>query len=351
MKQQEHNTSAARALLKLAVMTRGMPLLLRHASAAGLTFLFLLLRLKLGHAPNYPFLLFLPAVALSAVLFNRGSGITATMLSAFLVWWFFMQDPETSAQRLENRFALATFVAVGILLSAFIEVMHALIVRLTSAHEEALAMNARLVASEQEKDLMLEELAHRTKNDLQTLNSLLRLQARSIEEGNAKSALMAAADRTNVVARMHDRLRRRNRAPVIDLARFLEDICDDIRKAHFEMRPIGLRTYLTPVIVDARRAASVGLILNELVTNALKYAFPDDRAGTITVRLGCNESMIELSVSDNGVGIDSSAPRGTGVGQRLVRALTQQLDGVFSTDSAPGTGTTCRFAIPLAEET
>jgi two-component sensor histidine kinase len=350
MKSQEHNTSAARAILKLAMLTREMPLLLRHACAAGLTFAFLLLRLKLGNAPGYPFLLFLPAVAISAAFFNRGSGITATMFSAFLVWWFFMQGAETSAQRLEDRLALATFIAVGILLSAFIEIMHSLIVRLSTAHEEALAMNARLIASEQEKDLMLEELAHRTKNDLQTLNSLLRLQARSVDEGDAKSALMAAADRTNVVARMHDRLRRRNRAPVIDLARFLEDICDDIRKAHFEMRPIGLRTHLTPVIVDARRAASVGLILNELVTNALKYAFPDDRAGTIIVRLGCNGSMIELTISDNGIGFDSATPRGTGVGQRLVRALTQQLDGIFSTESTPGIGTTCRFAIPLSEE-
>jgi two-component sensor histidine kinase len=322
MKTQEQNTSAGRAFLKLAMLTREMPLLLRHACAAGVTFLFLLLRLKMGGATTYPFLLFLPAVAISAILFNRGSGITSTMLSAFLVWWFFMQGAETPAQRLENRLALTTFVAVGILLSAFIEIMHALIVRLSTAHEEALAMNARLIASEQEKDLLLEELAHRTKNDLQTLNSLLRLQARNIDEGDAKLALMAAADRTNVVARMHDRLRRRNRAPVIDLAKFLEDICDDIRKAHFEMRPIGLRTYLTPVIVDARRAASVGLILNELVTNALKYAFPNDRAGMINVRLGCDGAMIELIVNDNGVGFDSETPRGTCVGQRLVRALT-----------------------------
>ena len=350
MKQSENNTSAARAILKLAVMTREMPVLLRHACSVGVTFLFLLLRLKLGNAANYPFLLFLPAIAISAALFNRGSGITATLFSAFFAWWFLIPLADTSAQRIDSRLAIATFIAVGILLSAFIEIMHSLIVRLSAAHEEALAMNARLVASEQEKDLMLEELAHRTKNDLQTLNSLLRLQARAVDEGDAKAALMAAADRTNVVARMHDRLRRRNRAPVIDLARFLEDICDDIRKAHFEMRPIGLRTHLTPVIVDARRAASVGLILNELLTNALKYAFPDDRAGTITVRLGCNGSMIELTVSDNGVGFDSDAPRGTGVGQRLVRALTQQLDGVFSTDSATGIGTTCRFAIPLSDE-
>jgi len=351
MKNYEQHTSAARAFLKLANMTREMPLLLRHSCAAGLTLISLFLRLKIGGGTNFPFLLFLPAIALSAMLFNRGSGITATLLSAVLTWWYLLPPHDTAPQRLDFRLAIVIFIFVGLSLSAFIEMMHALIMRLSAAHEEALAMNARLIASEQEKDLLLEELAHRTKNDLQTLNSLLRLQARSIDEGDAKYALMAAADRTNVVARMHDRLRRRNRAPVIDLAKFLEDICDDIRKAHFEMRPIGLRTYLTPVIVDARRAASVGLILNELVTNALKYAFPDDRAGMINVRLSCDGAMIELTVSDNGVGFESDTPRGTGVGQRLVRALTQQLDGVFSTESAPGIGTTCRFAIPLSDET
>jgi two-component sensor histidine kinase len=111
----------------------------------------------------------------------------------------------------------------------------------------------------------------------------------------------------------------------------------------FELRPLSLQVDVDTVELDSSRAVSLGLIVNELVTNALKYAFPDGREGDITVSLKVEKDQLRLTVWDNGVGIGASSQESTG--QRLVRALAKQLGGQ-ATWSTREVGTRVEVSFP-----
>jgi two-component sensor histidine kinase len=153
-----------------------------------------------------------------------------------------------------------------------------------------------------------------------------------------------------VLGRVHDRLTHGDGAAVVDLKTFLGDLCNDLRTSLAGLRPVAVRVELESHVRPMEQAVPLGLILNELLTNALKYAFPGEREGTISVRLErCGDELC-LVVADDGVGLASTDGGGggapAGMGQRLVRSLTQQLGGRVSIDSRPGEGTRCTVHVP-----
>ena len=269
------------------------------------------LRLMAGeHLQNFTMLFFFPAIFLSALVFDRGSGFFATLLSAGLAAYFFI-PPIGSFGVGEDLVPFLLFVLIASALAGAVEALrHAL---------------DKVASAEREKDLLLHELAHRTKNDFMTIASILRLQAQGQPE-EIRTVLSAAADRVHVVAGAHEQLHRREEYAIVNTRDYLEKLCDGLGALLRGVRPVEVRVAADPVEMNVASAVPMGLIVNELVTNAMKYAFPGERAGTIEVGFHMVESdTAEIVVRDDGIGCPEAAREG--LGSRLVRLLAQQMKG------------------------
>jgi len=195
----------------------------------------------------------------------------------------------------------------------------------------------------------LAESVHRARNDLQAVVSMLRLQARAVTEPAAREALHDAVNRIQALAHLNARLDSRGKGAksVIDGMTLFEGLGTDIRSMHFGQRPIELIVKAQPRPIPTIQAKPLGLILNELMLNALKYAFPEDRSGEVKIEFAGRRSVYILSVNDNGVGIDITAPpRGTGIGMRMVKALVMQVGGSFNIGPGARGGTECIMQWP-----
>ncbi len=252
--------------------------------------------------------------------------------------------------------AIGVYFLTGTATAVLIESLHRAFHDLWSAHgqlrhshDDLTRSHAAVAASEHEKDLLLDELSHRIKNDLTVITSLIQLQARSLKDDIAKAALNSAVDRIRVLGNVHTRLGRRASEVVVDSSTFLTGLCEDLQTALTGVRPVALRVRAQNHAISHSRAVAVGLVANELITNAIKYAFPDDREGTIQVTFDRQGDEFCLVVEDDGAGITAGEgrPHG-GVGQRLVRALTLQLGGRFEA-SPRAPGTRCVMQFPVKE--
>jgi two-component sensor histidine kinase len=309
----------------------------------------------------YPYLPFLLAVLLAGSVFDQGSGYVAVGLSALFAAWLFLPPvgyPDVHEGR--DGVPLALFVAAGTITAAVMEALHRALVREKRARAE-------LVRSERQRRLLLSEFRHRTRNDLQSLAALLLLRARSAPSQAAADGLREAAEHARALARAHAWLAHGDAGDDQDPARvdtkeFVEGFCRDLGIALFggELRPVALIATAEAHTLDSERAVHLGLALNELVTNALKYAFPDDGAGTVRVRFAREGESYVLSVWDDGVGMpaDEAPPRtekrplaaGTGLGTRLLQGLAAQLRGTLSRGAAGnGAGTSAELRFPVAE--
>jgi two-component system, sensor histidine kinase PdtaS len=326
--------------------TRGWPVWARYLCTAGIVLAALAVRLALQPVlPGYQFLLFFAAIITCAVLFDRGSGIVAVLLSAGLAA-FFLIEPEWSFEIEETRhvYGLSLFIAIGLATAGIIEALHTAVKELADANE-------RLAAADREKDLLLSEASHRMRNDLAIMASLFQVQQRNVQDETARAALAGMVDRLHVLGRVHERLRRSEETAVVNAQGFIDELCEDLRAALIGLRPIVLRVEAERHLLPQERAVAVGLVINELLTNALKYAFPDERAGNVTVRFRRDGEAFVLEVHDDGVGIATDRlAANAGLGQRLVKAMVAQLGGTYTIapdEGAPGTRATVRFpAVP-----
>jgi two-component sensor histidine kinase len=268
---------------------------------------------------DFPFLLFFPAIILSAVLFNRGSGLVATVLSAVLSAYFFLEPIGSFAIRDPGQFlGWCVFVVIGIAITLIIEAEHLAYRQLDEAHAQLKRAHEATKASEADKAELLVEANHRIMNNPHTAISLLHLQARSAKEPTREDFL-TAAERVSVMAKVQRRLVRSEGADWADSRSFIEELCRDLETALISFRPISLDVKAESHPIPLSQAVSIGLIINELLVNALKYAFPDDRDGRVFVTFTRTGDEYCLAVSDNGVGIpaardSTSSPLSTGLG-------------------------------------
>jgi two-component system, sensor histidine kinase PdtaS len=345
-----------RNIFRYTRQSRHFPTWARYALTTLIVLVAFGMRYFLWHSlTGYPYLLFFPAVILVATLFDHGTGIYAVALSVLLAIYFFA-DPVGSFTLSNSDDVVATivFLITGVATAILIEALHRAFHdlweshrELKQAHEELARAHTEVAASEHEKDLLLDELTHRIKNDLTVVISLIQLQARSLKDETAKAALNSAVDRIRVLGNVHTRLSRKAHEVVVDTANFISGLCDDLRAALTGVRPVALRTQAESHPISHSRAVAVGLVANELITNAIKYAFPGEREGTIVVDFHRSSDEFCLIVEDDGVGAGDGDPMPSGgIGQRLVRALTLQLGGRFeATPRAPGTRCVMHFPV------
>lgn len=201
-----------------------------------------------------------------------------------------------------------------------------------------------------EKELLVREVHHRVKNNLSVVSSLLRLQLAGVEEGgDPVGALAASAERIHAMASVHQQIYETGRFSDLDLADYVESLVPELQASYDPRQRIRVSVDTESVIVDVGVAVPCGIIINELVTNALKHAFPDGAAGLVTVQVRCEESgWFRLGVADDGIGfdLDSYDERSATLGITLVRTLASQLRGELTADGTGGTSIELRIPPP-----
>jgi two-component sensor histidine kinase len=212
------------------------------------------------------------------------------------------------------------------------------------AEAEVHASRDRFAALAAEREVLLREVNHRVGNSLQIIASLLHLQANSASRDDVKAALTNAMGRVAAVAQVHRRLYTSHDLKSVLLNQYLEALLEDLRRSAESNRMSRLTLKAEAIEIDPDRAVAIGIIVNELVMNAVKYAYPDG-AGPIHVELKLRGDDILLSIADDGVGLDDNAdPRGTGMGQRIVTAMAAKLEATVERDPGhSGTRIVVRF--------
>ena len=202
-----------------------------------------------------------------------------------------------------------------------------------------------------EAEMALAEAIHRARNDLQSVVSMLRLQARVETNANVRAALYAAEIRVAALASLNSRLDAASDGTngIIDTKSFICGLVQDLQTIYFEKRSISLNVDVEAHGLLAIHGKPLGLILNELVVNAMKYAFPNGRRGILSVSLRRGENEYVLAVIDDGIGIVLAAPaKGTGLGTLLTRALALQIGGQFTIGQGGRGGTECYLRWPAS---
>lgn len=199
-----------------------------------------------------------------------------------------------------------------------------------------------------EKEALLKEVHHRVKNNLQVIASLLRLEAGRRDEAATVAALREMQGRIRSMALLHETLYRSGNFAGVELASYLRQLATQLFRAQNDRGgAVALRLELEPATLEIDRAIPCGLIVNELLTNCLKHAFPEARAGEICVRLrAAPEARLELGVGDTGVGLPADWDRrdARSLGLKLVEDLARQLGGVMTVRTGPGTDIAISFA-------
>jgi two-component sensor histidine kinase len=174
----------------------------------------------------------------------------------------------------------------------------------------------------------------------------LHLQASSAVDDGVKAALTNAMGRVAAVAQVHRRLYTSHDLKGVMLDQYLEALLEDLRRSAEGEKLTQLTLQADPIEIDPDRAVAVGIIVNELVINAVKYAYPDG-SGPIHVQLACCGDEIQLSVADQGIGLgDSPAPGSTGMGRRIVEAMATKLGASIRPDR-DHSGTRVVLSLPL----
>ncbi len=197
--------------------------------------------------------------------------------------------------------------------------------------------NVLLDKKNAENELLLREIHHRVKNNLEVVSSLLALQSAQISDPNTKEAITEGQNRVNSIGIVHQKLYQGTNLGAVDMKDYFLNLSESVLDSFGAEQRIDLELAMENMNLDIDTAVPLGLIVNELLTNCIKYAFPKGKQGTIVIKLHKQENnILHLEVADNGVG-KSGVTHGTGFGGQLVSLLTQQLNGTMTEKSKNGT--------------
>lgn len=214
--------------------------------------------------------------------------------------------------------------------------------------QELQTINAQLEASLHEKEVLLKEIHHRVKNNLQVICSLLSLQSDELQDPYTRQQFEDSQHRIRSMALVHETLYQTMDLARIDFAHYVRTLTTQLIGAYDTLAGrVTLTTQLDEILLEIDQAIPCGLLLNELVTNCLKHAFPDGRAGEIHIELHADaHAQVTLRVSDTGIGlpqaVDFHNPRSLGL--QLITTLTEQLEGAITVKR--GGGTTIEVIFP-----
>lgn len=276
--------------------------------------------------------LLLPGIFLAGLMFDRGTVLYATALGTLFAYFSTRQ----LASDVQILTAVTLFAVTGFIVGV---VAHALRLEKEKAQR-----------AQDAKTLLLMELAHRTKNNLAMLSAMMRLQAR--DGATAPQALHDMANRIQVMSHVYDHLTIRTDRKVVDAKEYLTEICQKLSETISGTRPVSIKVDADELYIHSEQAVPIAIIVNELVTNSLKHAFPEGRPGVIQVSLRAADEVV-VSVVDNGVGAGGSQETGgsqeEGIGSRITALLAQQLGGTIARDNL-GSGSSVTLRMPRPRE-
>ena len=192
--------------------------------------------------------------------------------------------------------------------------------------------------------MLVHEVDHRVKNNIQMISALLAMQARTLKDPQAREALSSMLQRVESIGTVHRRLYQSKDVQVFDLADFVRDIAHELLKASGR-EDVNLSLDLATVKVPSQQASPIALMLNELVMNALKHAFPAGRAGNLIIDIRQQDDDLHAIISDDGVGMPIARER-SGFGSRLIKTLARQLQAeVVWLPGQPGTIVDIKFPL------
>ena len=201
-------------------------------------------------------------------------------------------------------------------------------------------LTQQLQTSLKEKEVLIKEIHHRVKNNLQIVYSLLRLQYRQTKDPQVMGILIESQNRIKSIALIHEKLYRSEDLAKINFAQYIPSLVSHLFSSYkIDSNTITLENSIEPIFLDIDRAIPCGMVVNELVSNALKYAFPHDYEGKININMYANDSSeITLIIKDNGIGIppDFDLEQSESLGLQLVQDFIAQLEGTIELDRSQG---------------
>jgi two-component sensor histidine kinase len=280
-----------------------------------------------------PYSLTFPAVMIATLFAGGRSGVVAVLVCQLLVWYFVLPPQRSFAINFPEAISLsistlALLVTVWVV-AAYRQAMR----RLSNEKEQRLELLA----------LALREVDHRTKNNFQVAAALLLTQANAQQDALLSDELRRAANRLMSIAEVHANLALSSSdLSTVLLHDYLRELCDRVRDAMLPVT-VNFEFAAEPVGLPARVAVNVGLIVNECLTNAAKYAFPE-QTGTLKVTLKADDRQAIIAIEDDGPGMSATA---MGMGSRLISMLTRPIGAEFERHGE--LGTSCILRVPLEQ--
>lgn len=224
-------------------------------------------------------------------------------------------------------------------------------VAIRQQHNQTLTRtNADLERKNADIQMLLREVHHRVKNNLQLVSSLLRLQARKVDDPASRDVLRTSQARIQAMSTLHEQLYQGDIVRRVDIRHYLDQLCQTLARTYATNDvPVDLRLAIEPTEMDIDTAIPIGLITNELITNSFKYAFPQQANRQIDVQLKTDATHFHFTVADNGQGLalegGSPAPTQHGFGLELVASLVEKINGIIQ--YTPSGGTRIAISAPL----
>jgi two-component sensor histidine kinase len=284
--------------------------------------------------PGDPFLLFFVVVIATAFAFGEHVGFAAVGFTSLLAFLFFEPFGTLAIRHAGDLVRIELYAVLAAISALIVGSIGRAFVDAAGAQTDARG------------SIFLRELTHRVANNFAVIAALISRKAGSITDAQARSVLDEAIEQVTVMARLHRHLQVDGDVVSVDSKRFIGELCQDLQTFMARDRPITIEHTGISCVLAVAQAVPLGLIINELVTNALKHAFPGNRRGTVRVRLDQpTPKDLLLVVEDDGVGVrGQSLP--TGMGRGVVDALAVQLGGQLECRSHDGR-TTFSLSVPF----
>jgi two-component sensor histidine kinase len=251
-----------------------------------------------------------------------------------------IKDIKLSKAMQEKRFYILGIALLVVSLLAFYRLF-----KIKTKHNQELDEKNKVIQNAlSEKEVLLKEIHHRVKNNLQIISSLLNLQSRHLEDKGAKDALQEGKSRVQSMGLIHQNLYQENNLSSVNMKNYIPNLCESLLSTYqVDNDQVELILDIESLQLDVSTVIPIGLVLNELLTNALKYAFPNNAKGNIEIVFKHLEGQYILKVSDNGIGFNEHTNEGFGT--RLINTFSRKLDAKVKVENY--NGTSVEMSIPI----
>jgi len=254
-----------------------------------------------------------------------------------------LQEIEKKQNQLKVNIAVAGFITFVLLSTLFMYLYYTK----RKHHQEIQQKNTIIEQSLHHRELLIKEVHHRVKNNLQIISSLLNLQVH-LAKDNVEELVKNSQDRIYAMSIIHEKLYQSENLEAIDFKEYIEKLMTYFEKSYeLDKRQISLQTNITPVFMDIDTLIPCGLIINELITNSIKYAFEPHQAGIIQIWTELKDKQCTLYIKDNGKGLpkDFNPNQSQSLGSRLIKGFANQLKAQLEYYSEQGTTVSLRFML------